>query len=204
MSPEQLEAAQDVTAGKRLWKLKLVCIVLFAVWLAFDLWSKADMQERLGLVPRQPRSAHQIDVIPGFLAWQGTWNPGVTFGIAPGQTKLILVLTGIATIALLAWFGGTRSRSRSLHVGLALILSGAIGNLYDRWHWSEVRDFILVYLGELKDPSWTWPNFNVADSGIVVGVGLVLWDALFGIGAQEAKQAAEARKAAKAEEGSSA
>ena len=36
-------------------------------------------------MPGQPRSAHQIDVIPGFFAWQGTWNPGVTFGLAPRQ-----------------------------------------------------------------------------------------------------------------------
>jgi signal peptidase II len=185
----------DRVAGKRLVKLKVACAILFAVWLAFDLWSKADMQERLALVPGQPRSAHQIDVVPGFLAWQGTWNPGVTFGFAPRQTKLILALTGVATIALLAWFTGTRSRSRCLHVGLALILAGAIGNLYDRWQWGEVRDFILVYLGELEKPTWTWPNFNVADSGIVVGVGLVLWDALFGLGAKEAKQAAARRKA---------
>ncbi len=189
----------DVMTGarpQRLHKLKLVCAILFVVWLAFDLWSKDDMQTRLGMVSGQPRSARQIDVVPGFLAWQGTWNPGVTFGIAPGQTKLILALTGIATIALLAWFGGTRSRSRLLHVGLALILAGAIGNLYDRWQWGEVRDFVLIYIGDLEKPSWTWPNFNVADSGIVVGVGFVLWDALFGVGAKEAKAAAEVRKAA--------
>jgi signal peptidase II len=197
VTADESHATPVHAAGPRLVKLKIVCAVLFAVWLAFDLWSKADMQERLGLIPGQPRSAHQIDIIPGFFAWQGTWNPGVTFGLAPGQTKIILALTGIATIALLAWFGGTRSRSRCLHFGLALILAGAIGNLYDRWQWGEVRDFILVYLGTLEKPTWTWPNFNVADSGIVVGVGLVLWDALFGLGAKEAKRVAEARKAAK-------
>ncbi|MDJ0521621.1 MAG: signal peptidase II [Planctomycetota bacterium] len=197
MSADEKGAVPGPLTGKRLVKLKVLCAILFAVWLAFDLWSKADMQDRLGLVPGQPRGAHQIDVIPGFFAWQGTWNPGVTFGFAPRQTKLILALTGIATIALLAWFGGTRSRSRALHIGLALILAGAVGNLYDRWQWGEVRDFILVYLGTLEKPTWTWPNFNVADSGIVVGVGLVLWDALFGLGAKEAKRVAEERKAAK-------
>jgi len=191
---EETRVTIEGTSGKRLARLKIFCAALFAVWLVLDLWTKAEMQARLALVPGQPRSAHQIDVIPGLLAWQGTWNPGVTFGFAPRQTKLILAMTGIATIALLAWFGGTRSRSRCLHIGLALILAGAIGNLYDRWQWGEVRDFILVYLGDLEKPSWTWPNFNVADSGIVVGVGLVLWDALFGLGAREAKRAAAKRK----------
>ena len=195
MTGDELGVTLERVSGKRLVKLKVACAIFFAIWLSFDLWSKADMQERLALVPGQPRSARQIDVFPGFFAWQGTWNPGVTFGFAPRQTKLILALTGIATIALLAWFTGTRSRSRCLHFGLALILAGAIGNLYDRWQWGEVRDFILVYLGDLENPSWTWPNFNVADSGIVVGVGLVLWDALFGLGAREAKQAVARRKA---------
>ena len=185
----------EVSAGPKLVRLKLVGLLLFVVWLPFDLWSKDDMQERLGLVAGQPRSAHEIDVIPGFLAWQGTWNPGVTFGIFPGETNIILTLTSLATLGLIIWFLGTKMRSRCLHIGLALILSGAIGNLWDRWNWGQVRDFILVYLGDLSNPSWTWPNFNVADSGIVVGVGLVLWDALFGYGAKEAKRKALARKA---------
>ena len=182
-------------------RLKIVSTILFVFWLSFDLWSKDNMQDRLGLTPSQSRSAQEIDVIPGFLAWQGTWNPGVTFGLAPGQTNVILTLTSIATLGLLIWFAGTRSRSRCLHIGLALILAGAIGNLWDRFQWGKVRDFILVYLGDLADPSWTWPNFNVADSGIVVGVSLVLWDALFGLGAKTAKQSA-LEKVARKQQGS--
>ena len=199
-TPPSTELPADVTPenAPSLVKLKAIGLLIFVVWLPFDLWSKAYMQDKLGLVANQPRGAHDIDVIPGFLAWQGTWNPGVTFGLAPGQTNLILALTSIATIGLIIWFFGTKLRSRCLHFGLALILSGAIGNLYDRWEWGPVRDFILVYLGKLEDPSWTWPNFNVADMGIVVGVGLVLWDALFGLGAKDAKQKTELRKAAKA------
>lgn len=179
----------------RLLRLKLVGLIIFVIWLPFDLWSKDYMQDKLGLVDGQPRSAHEIDVIPGFLAWQGTWNPGVTFGLAPGKTNIILALTSMATLGLIIWYIGTRMRSRCLHVGLALILSGAIGNLWDRWQWGQVRDFILVYVGDLTDPAWTWPNFNVADAGIVVGVGLVMWDALFGHGAKEAKKKTAAHKA---------
>jgi len=178
--------------------LKIGGAILFVSWLSLDLWSKEYMQELLGLQVQQNRSAQEIDLIPGFLAWQGTWNPGVTFGLAPGQTNVILTLTSIATLGLLIWFAGTRSRSRCLHIGLALILAGAVGNLWDRYHWGKVRDFILVYLGDLKDPSWTWPNFNVADSGIVIGVSLILFDALFGLGAQAAREKAQERAARKA------
>lgn len=172
----------------RLRRLKFASLALLIVALVSDLWSKAYMQDLLGLVQGHPRSARQIDVIPGFLAWQGTWNPGVTFGLAAHQTGLILALTGLATVLLLVWLVATRLPSRALHVGLGLILSGAIGNLYDRSQYNEVRDFVLVYLGDLESPSWTWPNFNVADSCIVVGVGLVVWDALFGMSARVAKE----------------
>jgi len=189
-------------AGRSMMWLKIGSAILFVFWLSFDLWSKDYMQDLLGLTPSQSRSAQEIDVIPGFLAWQGTWNPGVTFGLAPGQTNVILTLTSIATLGLLIWFAGTRSRSRCLHIGLALILAGAVGNLWDRFQWGKVRDFILVYIGDLADPEkWTWPNFNVADSGIVVGVSLVLWDTLFGLGAQTAKQHA-LEKAARKQQGS--
>ena len=154
-APSQGSAAQDAgpgLGGPNLRILKVACLILLAVMLVADLWSKSYMQDLLGLVAGQPNSAREIDVIPGFLAWQGTWNPGVTFGLAPGQTSLILALTSIATIGLFIWFLGTKHRSKCLHVGLALILSGALGNLWDRWQWGQVRDFILIYVGELKDP----------------------------------------------------
>jgi signal peptidase II len=63
---------------------------------------------------------------------------------------------------------------RALSAGLALILSGAIGNLIDRLMYGYVVDFILVYYEQ-----WSWPAFNVADSSITVGVALVIIDSLF-------------------------
>ncbi len=182
-----------------LHRLKLIGLLLFVVILVADLWSKSYMQTLLGLDagPDARVGAQAIDVIPGFLAWQGTWNPGVTFGMFAGQTIFILILTGLATCALFVWFLGTRHPGKCLHIGLSLILAGAVGNLYDRIQWDKVRDFILIYLGDLDAPSWTWPNFNIADSGIVCGVILVLWDSLFGLGAKRAKAAYLAKQAAK-------
>lgn len=181
-------------------RIKAIGLLIFGVVLAADLWSKSYMQDLLGLAagPDVRVSARSIDVIPGFLAWQGTWNPGVTFGMFAGETTFILILTGLATCALFVWFLGTKYAGKALHVGLSLIIAGAVGNLYDRVKWDKVRDFILVYLGDLEAPTWTWPNFNIADSGIVCGVILVLWDSLFGLGAKRAKEKDEARRAAKA------
>jgi signal peptidase II len=53
-----------------------------------------------------------------------------------------------------------------------LVLSGAIGNLYDRFRFEGVRDFIDVCFGDVE--GWHWPTFNVADIALVVGIGLLL------------------------------
>ena len=58
-----------------------------------------------------------------------------------------------------------------LQLGLALILGGAIGNVIDRIRIGEVVDFLLVYHG-----TWSWPAFNVADSAITIGAGLLILD----------------------------
>jgi signal peptidase II len=158
-------------------RLKVVGLVVIVVGVALDLASKAWLQDHLWMDPSPSRggTSRRVEVIEGFFALEGTWNPGVTFGLAPNQTDLILALTAAATLGLVVWFLATRSTSRLLHAGLAMIIGGAFGNLYDRLRWAKVRDFFLFYVGD-----WKWPNFNVADSLIVVGVGFVIWDALFG------------------------
>jgi signal peptidase II len=59
-------------------------------------------------------------------------------------------------------------------IGLALILGGAVGNLWDRLVSGKVVDFLLFYVGQHQ-----WPAFNVADSAIVVGAGLLVVEILF-------------------------
>ena len=175
----------DVTLPPRNRRFKLLAMLIVIVGVAADLWTKADMQERLGMHPDRPHSSErEIVVVPGYFKLAGNWNTGVTFGMAAGWTQPILLFTCAACVGILAWLLLTRSRSRALHVALALILSGALGNLYDRWTWHKVRDFLVVYW---KDPSiWQWPAFNVADASIVSGVILILWLELFGRRAEPA------------------
>ena len=156
-----------------LWKG--VALALVAAGLFSDLWTKDWMQHRLGMDPSNPHQSDTIHVIQNVFRFEGNWNEGITFGIAAGHTNPILVFTGLACLGILAALIFSRSPSRLLHVSLALILAGAIGNLYDRYTWHKVRDFVVVYW---KD--WQWPAFNVADSMIVVGVILILWRELFG------------------------
>lgn len=165
-------------AGVR-WKLIGLAIVVLGI--ALDLGTKSWMQQRLAMDPNRPTESERIDVIPGFFRFEGHWNEGITFGLAAGHTEPILIFTVIACAAILGVLVLTRSSSRVLHLALAMILAGAVGNLHDRWQWHKVRDFIVVYVKEHQ-----WPAFNVADSLIVVGVGLILWRELFGRRAETA------------------
>jgi len=174
----------------RPWRLKGIALVILVVGLAADLASKAWFAELLGMDPGTGGPFGEIDLIPGFFALQGTYNPGVTFGLAPGKTGAILLFTGVATLALFGWLLWTRRNSRILHTALGMIIAGALGNLWDRVHWHKVRDFFLIYTGELSHASFKWPNFNVADALIVVGVCMILLDELI---LAPRKERAEAR-----------
>ena len=107
-------------------------------------------------------------------------NPGIAFGVfsassSPWLTPL-LVLSSAAVMVLLVWMIITgRGGGALAQCGLALILGGAAGNALDRMIHGGVTDFLEVRL-------WTyiWPAFNVADSAITIGAGLVLFELLFG------------------------
>ncbi|HEX3059323.1 MAG TPA: signal peptidase II, partial [Usitatibacter sp.] len=73
-------------------------------------------------------------------------------------------------------------RDRLVPFALALVLGGAIGNLWDRVTLGHVVDFIQLHAG-----GYYWPAFNVADSAITVGVALLLWDGLRGGGKAQTK-----------------
>lgn len=157
---------------------KVVALLVVVAALGIDLLTKQVMADRLGMDSDQPDRSEVIEVVPGFFRLQGHWNPGITFGLMPNKTEAILTFTVAACLGILGVLLFTRARSALLHVSLAMILGGALGNLYDRWKWQQVRDFLVVYW---KDPSiWQWPAFNAADSFIVVGVILLLARELFG------------------------
>jgi len=121
------------------------------------------------------------EVIPGFFNIVHTENAAAAFslfaGVAPAWRRFFLIgssATAAVLLAVLLWRDGTRAvGSRMLSVGLALILGGAVGNLYDRIIPGTVTDFLELYLGTFR-----WPAFNVADSAISIGAGLVLLDLL--------------------------
>ena len=97
-----------------------------------------------------------------FLGDQGGWQRWLFTGLAIGVTGVLLV-----------WLHRLRARERLLAAALALIVGGAVGNLIDRVLWGHVIDFLDLYYRQ-----WHWPAFNLADSAIVLGMGLFLLDGL--------------------------
>ncbi|MFY9663294.1 MAG: signal peptidase II [Candidatus Cybelea sp.] len=110
-------------------------------------------------------------IIPGFLRWTYERNVHGAFGLF-GNNAVLLIAMAIVVLVLF-WFSFRDAASRSLTVRIAfgMIVGGAIGNIVDRLHYGYVIDFIDFYR--------IWPNiFNVGDSCITIGVGLLLLSSL--------------------------
>jgi len=120
-----------------------------------------------------------IQIIPGFFRLTHVENRGAAFGLfadSPAQWKIaMLVLFSIvALVIVLALLWRNSHAMTTTGIGLALILGGAAGNLWDRLLNGRVVDFLLFYVGQYQ-----WPAFNVADSAIVCGAGLLVIEILF-------------------------
>ncbi len=119
-----------------------------------------------------------IQLIPHVFYLTHVENRGAAFGLfaeSPSQWKIgMLILFSIVALVVVSALLWRSGHAVTTGIGLSLILGGAIGNLWDRLLNGRVVDFLLVYLG-----SYQWPAFNVADSAIVVGAGLLVYEILF-------------------------
>ncbi|HXI13133.1 MAG TPA: signal peptidase II [Thermoanaerobaculia bacterium] len=119
-------------------------------------------------------------VIPGLFQLVHVRNPGAAFGIgANSDSALVPLLLNGGAIAVffivVAYSLRTAVTERVLQLGLHLILAGAIGNLIDRFRLGSVVDFLDFYVSS-GGREHHWPAFNVADSAICIGVGLLFLD----------------------------
>jgi len=114
-----------------------------------------------------------LTVVPNFFAITYLRNKGAAFGILADSAMRVPFFIGVSLLAvviILWYFRQLPPAQTGQQVGLSLILGGALGNLVDRVRLGEVIDFL--------DAHWYrfhWPAFNVADSAICVGVGLLLF-----------------------------
>lgn len=118
-------------------------------------------------------------VLPGFFRLTHVQNSGAAFGLfadsASQWTAAILILFSVLALVVVSALLWKNSHAiTTTGVGLALILGGAVGNLWDRLLNGHVVDFFDFYVG-----SYHWPAFNVADSAIVVGALLLVAEILF-------------------------
>ncbi|MGG3282794.1 signal peptidase II [Paenibacillus solani] len=116
----------------------------------------------------------QIPVIGDFFLITSSRNRGAAFGILQDQLWFFIVVT-LIVVGGIVWYLQKVSKEgrKLLPVALALVLGGAVGNFIDRLVTGEVVDFLKFNFG-----SYTFPIFNIADSCIVVGVGLIILDTL--------------------------
>lgn len=121
-----------------------------------------------------------VVVIPHVFAISHVENPGAAFSLfndssSPGRVRwMLLIFSVLAAVAVVAALMKLGRRVTATSVALALILGGALGNAYDRLRFGSVIDFLEVHIVH-----YHWPDFNVADSAIVIGGILLLFDALF-------------------------
>ena len=126
-------------------------------------------------------------VFPGFFRLTHVQNQGAAFGLfseSPSEWKvaalILFSLVALVVVSLLLWRNSHALTSTG--VGLALILGGALGNLWDRLADGRVVDFLDFFVG-----GYHWPAFNLADSAIVIGAALLVGEILFSKAPAEVK-----------------
>ncbi|MBL4952610.1 signal peptidase II [Neobacillus sp. OS1-32] len=121
------------------------------------------------LVEHNMYLGESIPIIHNFLYITSHRNRGAAWGILQGQMWLFYVITVVVIIAIMYYLHKAAKGRRLLGTALALMLGGAIGNFIDRIIRKEVVDFIHTYIF-----GYNFPVFNIADSALVIGVGLLM------------------------------
>ena len=154
-------------SNRRLWLLLLALAVV-----VFDRLTKWLVAAHIGL-------GDAVTVIPHVFRISHVENAGAAFSLfdnssSPARVRwMLLAFSLLAAVLVLIFLLRLGRRMTTTSVALALILGGALGNAYDRWRFGYVIDFLEVHIVH-----YHWPDFNVADSAIVIGGILLLLDAL--------------------------
>jgi signal peptidase II len=151
---------------------RILALILAALVIALDRWSKLWIIHHI-------RIGHARVIIPHVFRLTHVLNTGAAFSIFEGSSSpatvrnLLIAFSVIAVIVVLALLWKYAQQFTLVSFSLALILGGAIGNLYDRVRFSHVVDFLEVHIIH-----YHWPDFNVADSCICIGACLLLIEML--------------------------
>ena len=116
-----------------------------------------------------------VPIVPGFFNLTYVLNPGAAFGLLskgdPSYRNPFFIGVSLVAILFVLYCYWRQGRGKPLYgTGLGLVAGGALGNLLDRIFQGAVVDFLDFHLGRHH-----WPAFNLADSGISIGVALLVW-----------------------------
>jgi signal peptidase II len=150
-------------------------LALIALTVVLDQLSKSWVVSYFGTAFPLPATPVPQRVVTPFFNLILTWNRGMSFGLfnqdSPWNAALFSVLAVAIVAALLIWLW--RTESPLVAAGIGLVAGGAVGNVIDRLRLGAVTDFLDFHWND-----WHFATFNLADSGITLGVGLLLLDAL--------------------------
>lgn len=112
-----------------------------------------------------------VPVAP-FLALYRTYNLGVAFSMLADMEGWFIVTMRLVIVGFVLWLWRKTDADRTFaHLGFALIIAGAAGNIFDRFLYGHVIDYILFHT-----QTWSFAVFNLADSFITIGAGCVILD----------------------------
>lgn len=117
-------------------------------------WALSSLKENNGVI-----------LINDFFKLEYLENRGAAFGILQNKLVLLALVTLLVIVGMIYYIIKHKPKSKFLRISFALIISGALGNLYDRLFYKYVVDFILVHYKDI----YYFPTFNIADSLVVVG-----------------------------------
>ncbi len=173
-------------AGKDPRAVVTALFITFVV-VGVDLIVKALAFRFVAGAPVSPESVPEheaVGVIPYILSLKLVPNRGAVFGIGQGQRLAFVVVGVVAVIVVVIAFLRSAAHRRFLHAALALILAGALGNLYDRVIFGMVRDMLWLFPGVKLPFGLAWPGggsdelypwvFNIADASLLIGLGILM------------------------------
>ncbi len=156
-------------------RIGLPITVLVAILDQLSKWRIERFMRPEGMTDTPFYGATPVDVTPFFMLVMA-WNRGASFGFMNQAANWVgwgfTALAALVSIVLLAWM--SRAQNKLLVIALGFIAGGAIGNAIDRIRFGAVADFLYFHWGD-----WYFPAFNLADSAITVGAGLLILESLF-------------------------
>ncbi|MHC5082873.1 MAG: signal peptidase II [Planctomycetota bacterium] len=155
-----LEPMNWLTAALLFWPVTIIGAAL-------DLWSKWAVFNWLSI----EKQDYYI-LIEGYVRFIARENEGAAFSIFSGWRYFLVSISGLAFVVMIVIFFSRKVHSKLVMFAMGCMTAGIIGNFYDRaFNEGRVRDFIDVLIPVID---YTWPTFNVADSLLCIGVGILI------------------------------